>query len=88
MIWDQCYWSATSGRSCTHYDTNFGSVEDWSGTNGTHFEIDLELVDDDIGLGPVVGIVPSMTLTSGQLRTGLGPVVHTLRLTLSQWRTV
>ena len=44
LIWDQWYWFGTSGRSCTHYDTDFGSVEDWSGTSGTHSEIDFESV--------------------------------------------
>jgi len=40
-------------------------------------------MDDDTSLGLVVGVVPTMTLTLGQLRTGLGLVVHTLRLNLS-----
>ena len=45
VIWDQWYWSGTSGRSCTHYDTNFGFVEYWFGTSGTYSEIDFESVE-------------------------------------------
>ena len=60
-----------------------GRFEDWSRTSGTHYEIDFELVDDDAYLGPEVGVVPTMTLTSGWLRTSLAPVAHTLRLTLT-----
>ena len=33
-----------------------------------HSETDFESIEDDTGLGPVVGVVPTMTLTSGQLR--------------------
>jgi len=42
LIWYQWYWSGTCGRSCTHYDTDFESVEDWSGTSGTYSKTDFE----------------------------------------------
>lgn len=72
-----------SGRSFTHNETNFGTIEDRSGTSGTHYDTNFESLHDDTGLGPEVGVVPTMALTLGRLRTSLGPVVHTLRLTLS-----
>ena len=75
------YWSRTS-ESGTYYDTDFGLVETglgplvhslrlryWSGTSGrsgTYLEADFGSVET--GLGLVVGVVPTMKLTSGRLR--------------------
>ena len=36
----------------------------------------------------MVGVVPYYDTDFGSVETGLGPVVHTLRLTLSQWRMI
>ena len=119
LIWDQWYWSGTSGRSCTilwhwlrvgwdwsgtsgtYSETDFVSVQYWSGTSesGTYYDADFGSVETS--MGPVVH---SLRLrywsgTSGRsgtyyeadfgsAETGLGPVVCTLRLTLSQWRMI
>ena len=36
----------------------------------------------------MVGVVPYYDADFGSVETGLGSVVHTLRLTLSQWRMI
>ena len=36
----------------------------------------------------MLGVVPYYDADFGSVETGLGPVVHTLRLTLSQWRMI
>lgn len=38
--------SGTSGRSCTYYDIDFESVEDWSGTSGTHSKTDFRSLEN------------------------------------------
>ena len=45
------------------------------------------LRDYNIGLGPVVGVVPYYDADFRSVETGLGPVLHTLRLTSCQCRT-
>ena len=66
LIWDQWYWSRTSGRSCTYYDADIGSVE--TGLGPVVHTLRLTSGQWRTGLGPVVGVVPTMTLTSGRLR--------------------
>ena len=41
---------------------------------------------DVFSMAIVVGVVPYYDTDFGPVETGLGPVVCTLRLTLSQWR--
>ena len=79
-------WFGTSGRIFTHYEADFGLVE--TGLRPMVHTLRITSGQWRTGLGPMVGVVPTMTLTSGRLRTSLGPVVQTLRLTLSQWRMI
>ena len=92
------YWSGTSG---TYSETDFVSVQCWSGTSesGTYYDTNFGSVETS--LGPVVH---SLRLrywsgTSGRsgtyyeadfesVETGLGLVVCTLRLTSGQWRMI
>lgn len=64
LTWDQWYWYMTSCRSCTYYDTDFGSLETSLGL--VVQTVRLTSGQWRAGLWPV-RVVHTMKLTSGQL---------------------